>query len=392
MTNRESSKIYTRGTHRVRAPEHTWQLLEPRLPEYGITRVADVTGLDVFGIPVTMSVRPLAWTLSASQGKGHTLELARISAAMEAMELWHAERAHPPVSHRSATAVELGVPQVTRGMSGLTSPFVADHTPLDWVDARGMSSGERTPVPRDVVCFPDPHREQWTPGWIRANSNGLASGNSTEEAALHALYEVVERDALSLPSAAELEGIPRIDPASVDDPVCADMIERITGAGGKLSLQLLPGSFGIPTFRCLLWSWDFPLICAGFGCHTDPAVALSRSITEAAQSRLAMISGVRDDLEHFHDRLDVPQRKAEYLASFPPPSATYGTVSEPYSRVFSDTTTELEWLTSEIVSTLGTEPLLVDLSTSDEFAVVKVVVPGGRLDVDRVHPEAERVS
>ncbi len=35
---------------------------------------------------------------------------------------------------------------------------------------------------------------------------------------------------------------------------------------------------------------------SGVGCHRDPDVALSRALTEAAQSRLALIVGTRDGL------------------------------------------------------------------------------------------------
>jgi hypothetical protein len=35
---------------------------------------------------------------------------------------------------------------------------------------------------------------------------------------------------------------------------------------------------------------------------------------------------------------------------------------------------------------VAAEPLLVDLSTDTDFAVVKVVVPGTLVDVDRIHP------
>jgi len=48
----------------------------------GITRVANVTGLDHVGVPTWMAVRPLALSLSVSQGKGLTHDLARISALM----------------------------------------------------------------------------------------------------------------------------------------------------------------------------------------------------------------------------------------------------------------------------------------------------------------------
>lgn len=57
----------------------------------GITRVADVTGLDRIGIPVVMVCRPNARSLAVSQGKGIDIEAATVSGLMESVELYHAE-------------------------------------------------------------------------------------------------------------------------------------------------------------------------------------------------------------------------------------------------------------------------------------------------------------
>jgi len=51
----------------------------------GITRVANVTGLDHVGIPVVMACRPNARGLAVSQGKGLTLDAAKASAVMESI-------------------------------------------------------------------------------------------------------------------------------------------------------------------------------------------------------------------------------------------------------------------------------------------------------------------
>jgi YcaO-like protein with predicted kinase domain len=64
------------GTVRERTAEEALDRLKPLLPEFGITRIADVTGLDTIGIPVMTVVRPVARSLSVSQGKGVTKELA----------------------------------------------------------------------------------------------------------------------------------------------------------------------------------------------------------------------------------------------------------------------------------------------------------------------------
>jgi ribosomal protein S12 methylthiotransferase accessory factor YcaO len=59
----------------------------------------------------------------------------------------------------------------------------------------------------------------------------------------------------------------------------------------------------IPAYGCALVpreaerSWRPVGVHDGYGCHPSPSVALARAaLTEAAQTRLAYISGSRDDL------------------------------------------------------------------------------------------------
>jgi ribosomal protein S12 methylthiotransferase accessory factor len=42
----------------------------------GVTRIANVTGLDRIGIPVAIAVRPNSRSVSVAQGKGQTVPLA----------------------------------------------------------------------------------------------------------------------------------------------------------------------------------------------------------------------------------------------------------------------------------------------------------------------------
>src|SRR5438128_2287036 len=51
-------KAYYGGTHRVLSPEATLAKIEPHLSAIGVTRCADVTGLDRIGIPVFCAIRP----------------------------------------------------------------------------------------------------------------------------------------------------------------------------------------------------------------------------------------------------------------------------------------------------------------------------------------------
>ena len=80
-------KAFRRGTHRAVAPAETVAPVRPFLAAMGITRVANVTGLDHVGIPVVMVCRPNSWSLAVSQGEGLDLAAAEASGLMEAIEL-----------------------------------------------------------------------------------------------------------------------------------------------------------------------------------------------------------------------------------------------------------------------------------------------------------------
>ena len=46
------------------------------------------------------------------------------------------------------------------------------------------------------------------------------------------------------------------------------------------------------------YSWSS--LCGGCGCHASPERAMIRAVTEAAQARIAMAAGARDDLPPSH--------------------------------------------------------------------------------------------
>jgi ribosomal protein S12 methylthiotransferase accessory factor len=372
-------KAFRTGTHRVRLPEQTWELIEPLLPNYGITRVADVTGLDVLGVPVAMAVRPLARTLSVSQGKGQTLLLAKISGAMESLEFWHTEFNHPPLSHRHVPARELDLPYRIEQCASGPELLVAAGTPLDWVDAIGLSTGSTVPVPARIVTVPRDQRT-WSPSGLSWSTNGLASGNSRQEASLHALYEVLERDAISC----RISGMPveYIAPASVTDPGCAELIERIMDAGATLRITRVPSRFDVPCFGATVWSPEFPMTCVGWGAHLDAGVAVSRAVTEAVQSRLTAIAGSRDDIPPIYSVV-------RGSTDDPPPvdgtEISWSDARNAGPGSFDDLDDELAWLSARTTEVTGVEPLCVDLSTTEEFAVVKVIAPGAAIDPSRIH-------
>jgi YcaO-like protein with predicted kinase domain len=292
----ETAKRFRQGTHRVRPPEETWDRLRDRLPAAGITRVADVTALDVLGVPVYQAVRPASRNLAVSQGKGATAAAARVSAVMEALELWHAEDLDP-LSQVTVTVGEMrdanAIPLAAlRWASGIRVPR---GLPVAWVRADSCAGDRHGWLPRTMLELDFRMRLELPPRLFELTSNGLASGNCLEEALLHGLCELIERHALFLAREEPHRRVALV-PGSIEDPWMRGVMARAREAGMKLALWDVTWEAGVPVVVADLAGSDFPHVWRGSGCHPDPAVALSRALTEAIQSRLTYISGARDDL------------------------------------------------------------------------------------------------
>lgn len=293
-------KRFTAGTHRVVAPAATLRRIRGVLARAGITRLADVTGLDRLGLHVAMAVRPASRNLSILQGKGTTRAAALASAAMEAIESCAAERA--PVRARWIA------PRALAGRAHLLPLHLAVRRidrdeAMPWLRGRDLASGRTVLVPEEMaladfsVVRPAGHR------WFAPNTNGLAAGNTRDEAILHALCEVIERDALAMFRLGEeaARDACAVMPDSVDDPACRAALARIAAAGCTTSLWDITADTDVPTFLCEIDDHPggtAPFIgpVAGTGCHPDAGVAVLRALNEAAQTRLAIIVGARDDL------------------------------------------------------------------------------------------------
>jgi ribosomal protein S12 methylthiotransferase accessory factor len=358
-------------TFRTRPPDETWSWLEPLLGLVGVTRLADVTGLDLVGIPVWLAVRPASKTLSVSQGKGTTAMQAKVSAAMEATELWHAENLAGDVEAVPARA--LGARPYRWDELSLARPtLVHDDLPLGWLIGTGLVTGTSIPVPLDCVRLDDSYAPQWTPPLFNATSTGLAGGNTVTEASVHALCEVIERDA-----AASLHGLPptrwhAVDLASIDDDTCRGLVDRFVAAGMRLRVYADTGRVGVPFVEVRVRAETAPTAFAGTGCHPDPTMALARALTEAAQSRLTFISGSRDD--------DVrPYRSSAAwtpLAPILPPVAPTVDWAAMTDQSTSTLDGDLARLADLTTAATGREPIRMVLPSPVGVPVVKVIAPG----------------
>ena len=270
----------------------------------GITRLAGITGLDTIGVPVYTAHRPNSRSLSVMHGKGYTCDAAKASALMEAVETYHAENITLPLCLGSYA--ELSCKNKIIDVSLL--PKFRDHvfTPharIMWIEGEDLISGEKKFVPYEMV-----HTDYRSPlpcghGCFIPSSNGLASGNDVLEALIHGICEVIERDAMTLwhLKSPARQNQNKIDLSTISDLRCADIIKRFHQAKTPVGIWDITSDTGVPAFLCRILSedsFDFSGTrpASGMGCHLSKNVALLRALTEAAQSRLTFIAGIRDDL------------------------------------------------------------------------------------------------
>lgn len=293
-------KVYRIGTHRALAPEQTLERVQPWLEHMGITRVADVTGLDRVGVPVYTACRPQSRSISVSQGKGLEPGAAKVSAIMESVETWHAERIATPTRYGSVNKLDTQVPLADyKHLPRSTAKPLASDQSISWVAGKNLLDNKTLWVPLEMVSTDYTLPLAKDSGHFAANTNGLASGNTLTEAICHALYEVIERDAEALWKQQPLRKQYRsgVDPASIDDPHCCGLLEKFRQANIDVRIWNMTSDVGLPTFLCLAAGdeadWADPE--DGAGCHVCAPVALARALTEAAQARATYIAGNRDD-------------------------------------------------------------------------------------------------
>jgi len=376
------------GTVRVRSAEETLTRLRPRIPEFGITRVASVTGLDVVGLPVWMAIRPLSYSLTVSQGKGITDALAYISAVMESIEQYHAERwegSGPVVSLEEAFQDE-------RFASPAALPLrseakITDETAVMWVEGRDLVTDRPLLLPKEVLDLDFRVKRGGAPVFL-ASSNGLASGNSRTEAVVHGLCEVIERDQSCL---WQIEQSIAPDPSkrmvkleTIVDPICQSQIERCRRANLDVWVWYCTYDIEVPTFACTVADRGnatlYPQRASGYGCHPVPAIALSRAITEAMQSRLTHISGVRDDVTWERYRKDIAITDHTNMVAFERMARmepAYAFDSVPPAPSFDSMEAMLEHVLAKLRAVSLNQAIVVDLdSRIEDFAFVFVCVPG----------------
>jgi YcaO-like protein with predicted kinase domain len=375
-------KTFTFGTHRSRSPGETLARIRPHFKEIGLTRLADITGLDRIGIPTVLAIRPNGKTLSQFTGKGFTREAAIVSAVMECAETFYAEntqlhREYLPYENLTEERSALAVEDLPLSKGSIFSRSFPEYWSAGW-DIIGQLE---IWVPTKTVVLE--RTVFWHTGFnnFYQSSNGLASGNDLLEAITAGVYEVIERDALACHCYANIRfnhSIPRVIPESIHFPLALELLDQLRFARIGCIIYDCTVDTGVPVYMAFIYDQISRHIgiFKGFGAHLDPEIALIRAITEAVQARVVYISGSRDDL--FRDgftklkQMDDSERIRCYEAT-PPSISLTGKLSEATKSFEGDLATCIGNLRRAGFSQI----IVLDLTPPDvPVSIVRVLIPG----------------
>jgi len=379
-------KQYMSETQRAVPPEVTLSRVRKLLPAAGITRVADITDLDRIGIPVFSSIRPAAGSgaITVYNGKGATPVEAEVSAIMEGIERCSAEPYDLDPTLLKGRYSDLSIGRTFLDPAELILPAgVPADIPVSWTGGYDIIRNEDVLVPAHAVFHP----LAMSHGRLfRTNTNGLASGNTMEEAVFHGLMEVIERDAWSL---AEMHRRPCSIVIGIEDGIAAGLMDKFASAGVEIIIRDMTSDIGVPTFAAVSDDTELrdpALLTIGMGTHTNPEVALLRALTEVAQSRLTQIHGAREDTDTAYIRKKIGYERTKRLNRRWFEDAEKKDFSTIASSDSADFLVDINIVLDRLRDTGIGHAVVADLTREHiGVPVVRVIVPG--LEVFAMDPE-----
>jgi ribosomal protein S12 methylthiotransferase accessory factor len=386
-------KTYTRDGHRTVPPRVTLARVEPLCAKMGVTEMQDITDLDRTGIPVFAVSRPSAGrgAVTLYKGKGASMDQAKVSALMETLERFSGEQ--------NDRQVEIGFTEAMLSSGDAIDPrslilpqmsqFHVMSQPIAWTRGYDLIREEEVWLPASAVFHPYlPTRDM---PLFRSHTNGLASGNVMEEAILHGICEVIERDAWSI---CEFSRKVRADIDPNGSELVSELISRFEDKGMRIHLKDLTCDVDIPTVGAScddVETRDPNLLTIGVGTHLNPEIAVIRALTEVAQSRATFLHmrSLDPRAGSINDRIGYDKVKNINRMWFTDAEDHVALPDMPRidtDDIYDDLNTVLEELKRRDFG----RAVVADLTCPDiEVPVVRVVVPGMEvytMDEDRIGP------
>ncbi|GAA3404812.1 TOMM precursor leader peptide-binding protein [Paenibacillus hodogayensis] len=274
---------------------------------------------------VNMNVPSFAFGNEITAGRSHRYTESYATAALEALERYCGQLPRGKRTVVTDSFNRLGALALDPVRAGLYAqeqydrpdfpfePFDPDE-PIDWVWGYSFRQERPILVPELLAYY----SSGFGGNFVREGSNGCALGGSMEEAILHGILEVAERDAFLMTWYARLP-VPRLNPGTAGDPELELMLYKVRAVFGyEVQLFDMTMENGIPAIWALARSavpGSLNLLCAA-GAHLDPARAAKSAVHELA-GMLHMLRGAfgeaRADAELMYADPSLVQRMEDHV-------------------------------------------------------------------------------
>jgi ribosomal protein S12 methylthiotransferase accessory factor len=184
--------------------------------------------------------------------------------------------------------------------------------PIPWVHGHSLRDDRTVLVPRRLAYYGESSAGD---AFVDGSSNGCAIGSSIEEAILHGMLELVERDAAMLAWYSRA-ALPEIDPGSCADPAIRFMIDRVRLSGFDVRLFDCRIDLPIPVVLAVaVRREEGPgLLTFATGASLTPEGAIRSALSEVASyapdmpgrvtARLAEVEAMATDFGKVVDLMD----------------------------------------------------------------------------------------
>ncbi|WP_083939581.1 TOMM precursor leader peptide-binding protein [Nocardiopsis chromatogenes] len=388
-------------------------------PEAGLIRelqYGTTAGMALVRAPMRLRDRHRSKRTESGYGRTRDFRTSETVAICEALERYGGLRqgdrpevvraSYDEVAERAIDVPAIGLhPPESYAREGFRCTPFDPGREYGWV--QGYSFARRGPVlvPERLAYYGIGEESGHDPMFVLESSNGGATGSCLEEAILHGLLEVLERDAFLLTWYARLP-VPRVDPSSAADRTIPLLVEQIRHEQGyAVSLYDTTLDHGIPSVWAMAVRSDDdetrPRVSCAAGAHLQPERAVLGALAELGPILDGLIGAYPGEAERVgamvadsanvqqmadHGLLYADSRAFDRLrfltGSAPRPGvpidASFGTPARPLIAG-ADLTEDLLAVAGRLLAD-GLDVVAVDQTTSEHrragLNCVKVLVPG----------------
>jgi ribosomal protein S12 methylthiotransferase accessory factor len=253
----------------------------------------EASDLDRIGIPVFIChrIRPDN-SKTSHTGKGVSQIQAQVSLTMESIERYSSEfmdeyRNKLVKGSYNQLKQKFNILDPHELILSNDSDYNHDRD-IHWVWGCDLARNEDILVPACAVYHPYHLDDAFL---MDTHTNGIAAGNTIEEAVVHGLAEVIERDAWSIVRYTRSYS----DALFIEDEPANQFIikifEKFEHAGIEIVAKDITSDIGVPVIAAFSHDLVHPTMkpIDGFGAHLDPRVAMIRSLLEIVTTRALLI-------------------------------------------------------------------------------------------------------